>query len=92
MIQIEKIENSIGIIIEMQNAPLLLLIAKKGFIMCGYLNIEVAKKMGDCACVVCGVRTFEDVLNAKVVEATTKAEELGIIKGMSGREASKLME
>jgi len=92
MIQIEEIENSTGIRIEMQNAPLLLLIADKGFIMCGYLNIEAAEKIGDCACVVRGVRTFEDVLNAEILAATTKAKELGIIEGMSGREALKLME
>lgn len=92
MIRIEKIGNSTGICIEIQNAPLLILIAEKGFIMCGYLNIEIAEQMNDCACVVRGVRTFEDVLDAKIAAATTKAKELGIVEGMLGRCALRLME
>ena len=92
MIQVEKIENFTGVKIEMRNAPLLLLIADKGFVMCGYLNIEAAEKMGDCACMVRGVKTFEDVLNAEILEATKKAKELGIAAGVSGREALRLME
>ncbi|ODS39106.1 hypothetical protein BEH94_04305 [Candidatus Altiarchaeales archaeon WOR_SM1_SCG] len=91
MIQIQKIENSTGIRIEMQNAPLLLLIAEKGFIACGYLNIEIAEKIGDCACAVSGVKTFEDVLNAKIDVMTSRAKELGIVEGMPCSEALKLM-
>ena len=92
MIQVEKIENFTGVKIEIQNAPLLLLIANKGFVMCRYLNIETAEKIGDCACMVSGVKTFEDVLSAEILEATKKAKELGIAEGMSGRDALKLME
>ena len=92
MIQVEKIENFTGVKIEMRNAPLLLLIAEKGFVMCGYLNIETAEKIGDCACMVRRVKTFEDVLNAEILDATKKAKELGIVDRMSGREALKLME
>ena len=92
MIRIKKIGNSTGIKIETKNVPLLILIAEKGFVMCGYLNIEVAEKMNDCACVVRGVGTFEDVLNAKIAGATTKAKELGIVDGMLGGEALKLIE
>ena len=92
MIQVEKIENFTGVKIEMRNAPLLLLIADKGFVMCGYLNIDAAEKLGDCACIVRGVRTFEDVLNAKTLAVTSKAKALGIVEGMSGREALRLME
>ncbi len=91
MILIEKVEDSTGIRIDAGNAPLLILIANKGFIMCGYLNIEVSEKLGDAACVVRGVRSFEDVLNAKIVALTSKAKEFGITEGMTGREALKLM-
>jgi len=91
MILIEKVEDSTGIQIDAGNAPLLILIANKGFIMCGYLNIEVSEKLGDAACVVRGVRSFEDVLNAKIVALTSKAKEFGITEGMTGREALKLM-
>jgi uncharacterized protein YunC (DUF1805 family) len=37
------------------------------------------------------VKTFEDVLNAEVKAATTKAKNLGIEAGMKGSEALKHM-
>lgn len=90
--EISKIGNSIGIKIHMGNANLLLIKADKGFIMCGYLNIEVAEKLNDAACVVQGVKDFDDMLNAKIIKVTTKAKEFGIKEGMLGREALKILE
>ncbi len=81
----------LGVKVELPGAPLLLLVAPKGYVMCGYLSIETAEKLVQAAAVVTGVKTFEDVLNAKIVRATTKAKELGIRDGMLGREALKLM-
>ena len=80
-----------GVKAELPKAPLLLLIAPKGYVMCGYLNIETAEKLGQAAAIVTGVKTFKDVLNAKIVRATGKAKEIGIREGMLGREALKLM-
>jgi len=62
-------------------APLLLIKGDKGFVMCGYLNMEAAEKQGAAAAVVSGVKTFEDVLNAEIKAATTKAKELGVQVG-----------
>jgi uncharacterized protein YunC (DUF1805 family) len=61
--------------------PLLLIKGDKGFIMCGYLNLEVAEKVNAIAAVVSNVNTFEDVLNAKIKTATSKAIELGLKPG-----------
>jgi uncharacterized protein YunC (DUF1805 family) len=58
--------------------PLLLLKGGKGFVMCGYLNIEAAEKVGSAAAIVSGVNSFEDVLNAEIKAVTTKAKELGL--------------
>ena len=77
--------------IEMNNAALLVVRARKGFIMCGYLNIEIADRLSDAACKVTGVDTFEDVLNAKVAEVSEKARELGITEGMTGKEALDIL-
>jgi len=55
--------------------------------MCGYLNKDVAEKLGDAACIVRGVSTADDVLKAKIVDCTEKAKQYGIRVGMSGREA-----
>lgn len=89
-IQLEK-GCVIGLHFEMQEYPLLVIRAEKGFLMCGYLNINAAETLGDSAARVKGVRNFEDMLNAQVVEATQLARNLGIEPGMTGKEALERM-
>jgi uncharacterized protein YunC (DUF1805 family) len=74
-----------------ESPPLLLITAEKGFVMCGYLNVESAEKIGVAAAVISGVKTFEDVLNGQVKAATTKAKNLGVEVGMKGTDALKHM-
>jgi uncharacterized protein YunC (DUF1805 family) len=69
--------------------PLLLITAEKGFIMCGFLNVEAAERLGVAAAVVSGVKTFEDVLNGQVKAVTTKAKSLGVEVGMKGADGLK---
>ena len=83
--------SAIGLMMDMENAPLLVIRAKKGFVMCGYLNMEVANKLKDVAVRVTGVRSFEDVLNAKSVEVSLEAKKLGINAGNTGKEALNRM-
>lgn len=71
--------------------PLLLITSEKGFVMCGFLNIESAEKLAVAAAVISGVKTFEDVLNGQVKAATTKAKSLGVEVGMKGSDALKRM-
>ena len=84
-----KLENgsALGLKMDMEHAPLLVIRARKGFVMCGYLNMDVANKLGDVAVRVTGVKSFEDVLNAKAVDVSEAAKKLGIITGMPAREA-----
>jgi len=71
--------------------PLLLIKGEKGLVMCGYLNADAAEKIGLAAAIVSGVNTFDDVLNAQVKVATSKAKELGVEPGMVIKEViSKL--
>ena len=91
MIQVEKLEvegkHLLGLRVEMPDAPpMLLLLGSRGFIMCGYLNLEVAERLGLAAAVVSGVNTFEDVLNAEIKAATSRAEALGLKVGEVVRE------
>ena len=92
---IEPIEldsgTAIGLKLDMEHAPLLVIRALKGFVMCGYLDITTAERLGDVAAKVTGVRNFEDVLAASVVEVTTAAEDIGIKTGISAKEALELM-
>jgi len=71
--------------------PLLLIVAERGFVMCSFLNMEAAEKLGVAAAMVSGVKTFEDVLNAQVKVMTSKAKGLGVEVGMKGTEALKRM-
>jgi uncharacterized protein YunC (DUF1805 family) len=74
-----------------ESPPLLLITAEKGFVMCGFLNVESAEKLGVAAAVISGVKTFEDVLNGQVKALTTKAKNLGVEVGMKGTDALKHM-
>jgi len=84
-------KKTIGLKVDLQGAPLFLLVAQKGYVMCGYLNIDTAERLGQAAAVVTGVKSFEDVLNAKVVRLTTRAKQLGVREGMLGRDALRRM-
>lgn len=82
----------LGVRIELPDSPPLLVItAEKGFVMCGFLNMEAAERIGVTAAMVSGVKTFEDVLNAQVKAATSKAKSLGVQEGMKGADALKHM-
>lgn len=71
--------------------PLLVVTAEKGFVMCGFLNVDVAEKLGVAAAMVSRVKSFEDVLEAEVKAATSEAKTLGVTVGMKGIEALKCM-
>ena len=63
------------------NAPLLILKGTNGYVMCGYLNLEAAEKLGDTAVRASGVKDLETLLGASVAGATGKAKLLGIKEG-----------
>ena len=54
----------------------------KGFIMCGYLNMETAEKMKNIAAVATGVKNVDDMLKTTIVKMTACAEAAGIKAGM----------
>jgi len=75
-----------GFLIELGAAPLILIRTKKGYVMCGYLNMSAANKLGDVAARVTGVKNFEDVLNADVVELSENAKKIGLKEGIKARD------
>lgn len=85
-------KSCLGVRVELPGSPpLILVVAEKGFVMCGFLNVEAAEKLGVAAAVVSGVKSFEDVLNLQVKAVTVKAEKLGVNVGMKGVDALKHM-
>jgi uncharacterized protein YunC (DUF1805 family) len=82
----------LGMKVELPSSPpMLLIVAEKGFVMCGFLNVDAAEKMGVAAAVVSGVKSFEDVLDAEVRAVTSKAKSLGVNVGMKGADVLKRM-
>lgn len=80
----------VGLKIDPPNTPsIILVIADKGFVMCGILNVDVAEKLGVSAAMVSGVKSFEDMLRGEVKAATSKAKGLGVYMGQTGAEALK---
>ncbi|MCM8813108.1 MAG: YunC family protein [Candidatus Omnitrophica bacterium] len=78
---------AMGYCCALPQAVLVYAVAPRGFIMCGYLDIQTADKFNDAACVVSGVATIDELLARPVVRLTRAAEQRGVTTGMSGREA-----
>lgn len=73
------------------NVNILLIKAKNGLLGCGYFDVGVANKFDDAMAVVTGVKSFDDMLKAKVVKVSNKAKELGVKEGMVGEDALAIM-
>ena len=81
-------KTAVGVRVDLpESPPLLLVIGEKGFVMCGFLNMDAAEKLNVTAAMVSGVKDFSDVLKAEVRAVTSEAREKGIKTGMSGKDA-----
>lgn len=78
---IECLEVNLG------RAKLVLAVAPLGFIMCGYLDMAAAGRLNDAACIVRGVNSIEELLNAEISDVSAKAKKLGICAGMKAKDA-----
>lgn len=83
-----KLKNqwALAIRLELDHAPLLIIRAGRGYLMCGYLNISAASKLGDIAARVTGVQNFEDMLKAEISEFSDAAQKMGFKPGITGLE------
>ena len=81
----------LGVEIKFPKANLVVLSAEKGYIMCGYLNIEASEKFNEAACVVTGVKTIEELLEGKIVKLTSLAKKFGIKEMMTAKEALEFL-
>ena len=85
-------KEALGLKVDLPDSPpLLLILGRTGFVMCGFLNMEAAEKVNVTAAMVSGVKTFGDVLEAEIEAVTSKAEMTGIKVGMKGKDAVKLL-
>ncbi|MGI6107286.1 MAG: DUF1805 domain-containing protein [Lachnospiraceae bacterium] len=69
---------------------MILIECRRGYLMCGYLNMAAAEKFGDAAVLVGGA-DFEAVLNNPIKGMSAQAAALGVKEGMTGREAAAVL-
>ncbi|MFA5381655.1 MAG: DUF1805 domain-containing protein [Candidatus Micrarchaeia archaeon] len=81
-----------GFKLELGTIPLLIIKAEHGYVASTYIDFGAAEKLGDIACFVSNVKSFDDFEKAKVKSVTTWAEDLGIRPGMSIKKALEIME
>jgi uncharacterized protein YunC (DUF1805 family) len=70
--------------------PLLIIKGSKGFLGCGYIDVETCNKTDDACAIVTGVKTHDDMLNAEIKAVSTEAANLGVRAGMKGKEALEI--
>lgn len=71
--------------------PLLVVKGSKGFVACGYVNVETCNKTGEACAIVSGVKTHEDILDKDLKAVSEKASQLGLKVGMTGRQALDIL-
>jgi len=100
LIKIEniKLKNgiAIGIAIDYPKTRLLsITVPDVGYIMCGILNTKILDDLHSerkvIAASLVGVRDFHDLLNAEILDLTKEASNIGITKGMKGKDALEKM-
>lgn len=81
----------LAVTVLLPKTTLLVVTSAKGYIMCGALDVgllnEKLKDRNVIAGRAVGVKTIEQLLNAPLESITFGAEELGIYKGMIGKDA-----
>jgi len=77
--------------IQLKNAKFISIIAKNGYIMCGYLNMDTANKFSDCAVIIKGVNSIDEMLTKEVFSISKTSDAIGVKPGMTGLDAIKLM-
>jgi uncharacterized protein YunC (DUF1805 family) len=95
MMRVEPIlldgKTAIAIEVKLPKTTLLVVTTDKGYIMCGALDVgllnERLRERNIIAARATGVRTIQELLDAPLESVTYTAEDLGILPGMTGREA-----
>jgi uncharacterized protein YunC (DUF1805 family) len=84
-----------GVMVELPKTRQLTISTDKGYIAAGYMDLPFLQQRRPdrhiIAARVLDVREITDLLAARVHDCTPAAAELGIVAGMTGREALELM-
>jgi uncharacterized protein YunC (DUF1805 family) len=80
-----------AITVELPKTSLVIVTTDRGYIMCGALDVDLLNtrlaERGIIAGRALGVKTVEQLLDAPLADVTDAARALGIVPGMTGRDA-----
>jgi len=86
---------AVGITVELPETRLVILAGRRGYLMCGALDVAVLNEKLPARRIVAGralgVRTVDELLAAPLERVTEAARDLGLREGMSGAEAMALL-
>src|SRR6185437_12625346 len=99
MINVEPVQLAggvaIGVMVELPQTRQLTISTAKGYISAGYIDLPFLQQRRPerqiIAARVLDVREIRDLLTARVFDCTPAAAALGVMAGMTGREALELM-
>ena len=88
--------SAIGISNRWRRGQYCVILTEAGLVGCGIYDLKTAAEFGQAVAIARGTPQQplvepEDLFNARIVEATPQARELGIQVGMTGREAVELL-
>jgi uncharacterized protein YunC (DUF1805 family) len=87
---------AIGISNRWQQGQYCVILTEAGLVGCGIYDVKTAGEFGQAVAIARGTPQKplvdpEDLFDAKIVDATARAKELGVRVGMTGREAVELL-
>ncbi|HKI38254.1 MAG TPA: DUF1805 domain-containing protein [Gemmataceae bacterium] len=87
---------AIGISNRWQKGQYCVILTEAGLVGCGIYDVKTAGEFGQAVAIARGTPQQplvepEDLFDAKIVDATPRAKELGVRLGMTGREAVELL-
>ena len=87
---------AVGVSNRWQNGQYCTILTKAGIVGCGIYDMETPAEFGQAIAIARGTPETplvdpEDLLDAKIVDATPQAKQLGIEVGMTGQQAVELM-
>ena len=88
--------SAVGISNRWEKGQYCTILTKAGVVGCGIYDLKTAEEFGQAIAIAKGTPANplvepEDLLEAKIVDATAQAKSLGIGVGMSGRQAVELL-
>lgn len=92
VIPVDSVTSALGLEVSWDGGQYVQIIAEKGIVTCGVVDIAVMEKFGAAIALTRGtpekpLRTVDDLLNARILEVTSAAAARGVEKGMSGKDA-----